>query len=226
MNDATTTEVGHATASRSSRDERRLAVLRSQAVNEGPRSASRAAWAWLSEFQDPAQHARLGVIFALGTAPACPDGDCEGQVLGLYGDAWLHIVDQLVRAGQLLGGIGWTGKTFDAPSGRGYNRLTASARVPMGLAMPTYRFRRMGRELIGFDFEHRIDQSPFAPHGQVRAITYDLPEFKSPLVMPNIRDEIVELVPGVYLGRVLHRHHGSWRLVGYFALRGQSGAGA
>jgi hypothetical protein len=39
-------------------------------------------------------------------------------------------------------------------------------------------------------------------------------------VIKRIRDELVEIVPGANLGKVLWRHgDGSYTLIGYFALR-------
>ncbi|MFA9272733.1 MAG: hypothetical protein ACEQSX_18685 [Baekduiaceae bacterium] len=130
---------------------------------------------------------------------------------------WLY---RSVRLGRLLGGIGWTGKSFDAASGTGFNRLTRTSRFPMFLAMPRYRFEVRNGELIGFRFDHRIEPSPLTPQLQVRAVTYDNPAYGNPLVLPRTRDELVELVPGCMLGRALLRPEGgAWGIVAYFALR-------
>lgn len=209
-------------ARRSSTDHERLTRLRALAVDDAPRAASE-AWAWLVELQAPAEHARLPWLFAQGTAPDGPDGDCEGIVMNLYGEPWLVGMDRLVRLGQWLGGIGWTGKTFDAAAGTGFNRLTSSSRIAALVAMPTYAFTRRGDELLGFRFDHAIEPSPIAPHARVRAIRYDAPEYENPLVLPRTRDELVEIVPGVYLGRALLRGRYDFQVVGYFGLRGPRG---
>ncbi len=199
-------------------DARRLEALRDRAKKD-PTGARDAAWDWLAEFQALGTHDRLPALFAHGTAPKAPDGDCEGMVLGLYGARWLDGVDRLVRIGRFLGGIGWTGKSFDPQTGRGYNRLTASSRLPMFLAMPTYRFETKNGELLGFRFDHRVEASPLSPDQQVLAVVYARPEYGNPLVLPSTRDELVELVPSVYLGRALLCEGDRWRVVGYFALR-------
>ena len=36
---------------------------------------------------------------------------------------------------------------------------------------------------------------------------------------PKVRDEIVEMVPDVFLGRVLYKVKHGWDIVGYFAIR-------
>ncbi|MDF1820191.1 MAG: hypothetical protein P1U64_01370 [Alcanivoracaceae bacterium] len=188
-----------------------------------PAQARLAAWDWLQELQPTGEHHRLPTLFARGTAPEGPHGDCEGIVMNLYGSLWLTGLDRLVRLGQLLGGIGWAGKTFDDENGTGYNRLTRSTRIPAFLTMPTYRFRRVKGELIGFDFYHALEPSPLPPHQEVRAIKYDAPAHNNPLVLPRTRDELVQIIPGIYLGRATLRSGNSWKVVGYFGLRAPRG---
>lgn len=197
---------------------RKLERLRRE-ISTSPASAKAEAWAWLCSFKTLDRHHDLGWVFAQGTAPESPNGDCEGEVLGLYGASWLDAVDRLVRVGRLLGGIGWAGKTFNPKTGTGYNRVTKGSRIPMLLVMPKYKFQKVNNELIGFHFEHSLDYSPIAPDQQVRSIVYGNPKFKNPIVLPDTRDELVEIVKDVYLGRALYNFNGEWRVVGYFALR-------
>lgn len=181
--------------------------------------AKQQAWAWLRELQLQGEHHRLPWLFSQGTAPQSPHGDCEGIVMNLYGSVWLSGLDRLVRLGQALGGIGWTGKSFDSVKGTGYNRLTSSSRVPALIATPSYKYKTINGELTGFHFFHDIEASPLPPHALVRAIKYDSPAHANPLVLPRTRDELVEIVPNVYLGRALLRDNSEWRVVGYFGLR-------
>jgi hypothetical protein len=182
-------------------------------------SAQEQAWNWLCSFKTLDTHHDLGWLFAEGTAPKSPVGDCQGEVLGLFGALWLDSVDRLVRVGRLLGGIGWTGKTFDPASGTGYNRLSPGSFIPMKLVMPKYRFKKVNGEYIGFHFDHKLDYSPLSPEQQVRSISYANPNYKNPIVLPDTRDELVEILPDVYLGRALYKEDGQWRVVGFFALR-------
>lgn len=199
-------------------DAERLEALRQMAATR-PDLAGDLVWEWLHRFRDLATHPRLGALFTAGTLPSSLEGDCRGIVLGLYGATWLDGVDRLVRVGQRLRGTGWTGKSFDESTGRGFNRLTKSSIVPMFLAMPLYRFTERRGELIGFHFEHRDEPGALDPTQQVRAITYDGPGLDNPLVLPRTRDEVVELVPNVFLGRALLREGTRHHLVGYFAMR-------
>ncbi len=203
-------------------DPERLQRLRALAEHR-PAQAKQQAWEWLKELQAPSQHYRLAWLFSQGTAPESPDGDCEGIVMNLFGSFWLAGLDRLVRLGQLLGGIGWTGKSFDAKAGTGYNRLTSSSRIAALLVMPHYPLTRVNDELIGFHFYHSLESSPLPPHAVVRSIKYDAPEHTNPLVMPRTLDELVEIVPGICLGRALIRSPRDWRVVGYFGLRQPSG---
>lgn len=198
-------------------DTERLLRLQALAAKH-PGQAKQMAWDWLRELQKPSEHHRLSWLFGQGTAPEAPAGDCEGIVMNLYGAPWLTAMDRLVRLGQRLGGIGWTGKTFKQ-DGTGYNRLTPGTRIAAMLVMPRYPFTTINGELTGFHFFHAIEPSPLPPHAQVRAIKYDAPIHANPLVLPRTRDELVEIVPNIYLGRALIRNAHDWRVVGYFGLR-------
>lgn len=226
----TTTTQGEKTAARAAsdtgtrEDRERWESLKALAARD-PAAAKRRAFEWLRELDSPRHRDTLGFLFAQGTAPESPDGDCEGIVMYLEGAPWLAVVDQAVRLGRLLGGIGWTGKSFDGARGTGWNRLTLTTWPVALVVMPTYRFERRGSELLGFHFHHVIETSPVAPHGEVRSIRYDAPEHDNPLVLPRTRDELVELVPGVYLGRALLRTGDRFEIVGYFGLRHPSRGG-
>ena len=183
-----------------------------------PSKAKALAWELFQELQKPAQQYRLAGEFAEGSAPESPDGDCEGINMNLYGNPVLRGLDYLIRLGRMLGGMGWAGKTFNT-DGTGYNRLTGSTKIAAMAVMPHYKLRKINGELIGFDFYHCIDNSPVAPNIPVRSLNYASPEHNNPLILPKTRDEIVEIVPDVFLGRVLIRDDFGWNLSGYFGLR-------
>ncbi len=119
----------------------------------------------------------------------------------------------------------WRGKTFDAAGGTGYNRLAPIARFAMPLLAPLYRgLREFRGEIVGFDFNHRIDTAVVEPKIQVRALDYSVPQYRNPSVrtfpIKRTRDEIVELLPGLYLGRaLLTMPDGEIRNIAWFALR-------
>jgi hypothetical protein len=114
----------------------------------------------------------------------------------------------------------WLGKRFDAAAGRGDNVLTQSARWPAKLFWPLYRTRPLGGDRSAFDFETRVEASEDDPAVEVLVIDYVVVDSNPGFLIKRIRDELVEIVPGANLGKVLWRHgDGSYALIGYFALR-------
>jgi hypothetical protein len=117
----------------------------------------------------------------------------------------------------------WRGKTFGPETG--HNRLSPLAKYTLRAVAPRYRgMRRIGAEVAGFAFTHRIDTAAAAPFNQVRALDYSPAHYRNPSVrtfpIKRTRDEIVELLPGLYLGRaLLTLPSGEVRLIAYFALR-------
>lgn len=162
----------------------------------------------------------LAALFAAGTAPRL-HGDYEGIVVGkLFGIPALTLLNPVVAIEP-----GWVGKSFDAATGTGANRLNRIAYLALRAAVPGYRgWVRTGSVYRGFRFTHRVEKAILAPHNQVVAVTYTDPALGNPgsSVVPieRVRDEIVELVPGVYLGRAqMISAEGVARAAGYFAMR-------
>ena len=56
------------------------------------------------------------------------------------------------------------------------------------------------------------------PDRETLKIDYDYDE-NPRLLIRDILDELVQIVPGAYLGKVLLRRKETWRLLGYFALQ-------
>ena len=76
----------------------------------------------------------------------------------------------------------------------------------------------------GYGFTHKLDTAAAEPFNEVRALDYSPAEYRNPSVrtfpIKRTRDEIVELVPRLYLGRaLLTMPDGEVRLIAYFALR-------
>lgn len=197
-----------------------LSELRDLAA-ERPAVARRLAWAYLRELGDHARLDQLAELFARGDPPEGPHGAMEGMIVGkLFGIPEAHLANPLMRIDPT-----WRGKTFDAETGTGFNRLSPIAKYALRAVVPHYSgMRRVGAEVHGFGFDHRIDTAVVAPFNQVRALDYSPAQYRNPSVrtfpIKRTRDEIVELTPGVYLGRaVLSMPDGELRLIAYFALR-------
>jgi hypothetical protein len=73
--------------------------------------------------------------------------------------------------------------------------------------------------LTAFEFRTRTEPGAVDPDTQVLVIDYAVVDC-NPALVRRIRDELVELVPGSWLGKVLWRHRdGRHGLLAYFALR-------
>ena len=193
-----------------------------------PALARRHGWDYLRELGDQARHDQLNLLFSQGTPPEMLDGDMEGLIVGkLFNVAEAHLANPLMKIDPT-----WRGKTFDAASGTGFNRLALISRVVMPVIAPGYRgLRRLGSEMVGFHFDHRIETAAVAPFVRVRALDYGVEKYRNPSVrtfpIKRTRDEIVEIIPGLHLGRaLLTMPDGEVRLVAYFALRDFSDEGA
>lgn len=178
-------------------------------------------WDYLRELGTTRNHQQLEALFARGWPPEGPDGALEGLIVGpLFNVPEAYLANPLMKIDPT-----WRGKTFDAAAGTGYNRLAPIARLAMPFIAPGYRgLRSLNGEVVGFHFNHKIDTALVEPKIQVRALDYGVPEYRNPSVrtfpIKRTRDEIVELLSGLYLGRaLLTMPNGEIRTVAWFALR-------
>lgn len=198
----------------------RLRELREQAAGDSA-AAARAAWHWLDELSDLAGSDRdaaeqaLNTLFASGTPPKSIDGPTEGI---LVAPLVQPIVDKLLQAITSIW-MPWQGKSFDADSDSGQNRLAGTARWPAKLLWPLYGTKEGPDGRMAFDFETRLEPGVHDPGTDVLVIDYAPVESNPGLVIKSIRDELVELVPGAYLGKIMYRTGGTYTNIGFFALR-------
>lgn len=201
----------------------RLAELRELAVTD-PAGAQVATWVWIKELGARKASDELGELYKLGTPPRDLDGPTEGilvtpliqgavdRVLGTITGAWMP----------------WLGKAFDSEANRGYNRLAPSARWPAKLLWPLYGTKEEPGARAAFDFETAIEPGKADPDVQVLKIDYGPVESNPRLIIRSIRDELVQLVPDTYLGKILWRSDDDgeerYSCIGYFALRQPAGA--
>lgn len=190
-------------------------------AQSAPHRARIEGWRYLQELSAQDRRDQIGALFAAGTRPEHLDGAYEGLIVGK-----LFNVPEAVLANPLLAiNPTWRGKTFEAESGTGFNRLIPLARYAMRVIAPLYRgLRRVGPEMVGFDFRYGAGVGLVAPSIPVIALDYSVEEYHNPSVrtfpIKRTRDEIVELLPGLYLGRALLTiHSGEIRTIAHFALR-------
>ncbi len=198
-------------------------VMRLRELSEGDPAAARDdAWAWFVEAGKRIQTSRraaleeLGELFRTGRPSREIDGETRGTLVGFT------VTPALDRTLAMLstGWLPWAGKRFNSASSTGDNLLLRSARVPSKVMWPTYRMRDAGSRLAGFDFETRVERGALDTDRDVLVIDYKNID-SNPFLIRKIRDELVEVVPGAHLGKMLWRHGSGERhsLLAYFALR-------
>ncbi|HYU61268.1 MAG TPA: hypothetical protein VEK39_10950 [Solirubrobacterales bacterium] len=199
----------------------RLADLRQQA-HTSPAVAADATWEWFEELGDEARHDRdagaekLNELFRLGSPPTGIDGQTEGILV-------TPLIQPVVdRALNVLTGawMPWLGKRFNSAESMGDNTLAGSARWPAKLFWPLYGTKPYGSNRSAFDFETRVEPGKNDPDVDVLVIDYHPVTTNPRFLIRQIRDELVEIVPGANLGKILWRSGDeSYALIGFFALR-------
>lgn len=198
----------------------RITELRARA-SSGDESAAADAWALLEELEQLATTYRdagvtaLDAVFAGGTVPTDLDGPMSGTVL-------VPLVQPLIDwATRAVGSIWmpWHGMHFDRENGRGTNTIGDHARWPAKLLWPRYRTEDTDDGRHAFEFVTHVEPSIDDPDLDVLALDFGSVDANPSLLVKHLRDEIVQVVPGVYLGKVLHRHGDEFATVGYIALR-------
>jgi hypothetical protein len=194
---------------------KRLEDIRTLAASE-PGHARDSAWLWIRELGESRSSDELNRLFELGRTPPALDGPTDGILVMLQIAPGLDQTLGLISSIQMP----WLGKRFDARAGRGDNRMTGSSRLIAKLLWPRYGMKSTEEGNAAFDFVTRVEAGKEDPETEVLVIDYDPVEDNPDHLIRKIRDELVEVVPGAYLGKVLHRgSSGGYRNLGFFALR-------
>jgi hypothetical protein len=193
----------------------RLAELRDQAKKD-PEGAQEATWSWFKELGKHRAEAELNELFSLGKAPKGLDGPTDGILVVPFIQGVLDRGIRLITAGWMP----WNGKRFFAKEKRGDNLLAGSARWPAKLIWPRYETKSAPKGRAAFDFNTYVEAGKHDPDTDVLVIDYAPVEENPKLLIRSIRDELVEIVPGANLGKILFQNSdGSYRNLGFFALR-------
>jgi hypothetical protein len=187
-------------------------------ATEAPPRSEEAERTWLSLRDLGKREAfdELNSIFSRGEAPRDLDGPTDGMLvvpsLGRVRTPFVKAIGRLWMP--------WLGKRFFAGQGRGDNRFLSSVRIPARLLWPGYSTRPNGDERTAFDFVTRVEYGGLDPETQVLVIDYAPIEENPDRLIRRIRDEVVEVAPGVFLGKILFREKaGGYSSLGFFALR-------
>lgn len=200
----------------------RVAKLRERS-RQDPRGAREEAWSWIEELGERARSNREGALQDLQAIFLCgrPAEGIEGQTEGVLVTWTMHpLADRLI--GTLTDSwMPWLGKKFDRERRRGINTLTDSARWPAKLLWPSYSTdpSELGRSAFGF--ETYVEAGRLDPSVDVLVIDYAKVESNPALLIRQIRDELVQIVPGANLGKMLVNVPGRSEPVPalYFALK-------
>jgi hypothetical protein len=159
---------------------------------------------------------RFDELFRTGAAPdPVPDGFLPGRLLGM--SIWAPVDGLVARVASVY--MPWQGKTLSAASSTGINEFTKNGRIPLKALFPRYSPENEGPEgFQAFPFRTRIGPGALDPEVTVFKIDYDF-EANPAFIIRRILDELVQIQPGVYLGKVLMRVGGRFRPIGFFSLR-------
>jgi hypothetical protein len=206
----------------------RVAELRTKAGTD-PGGAREEAWAWIEDLGQRARenrkdaHEELQQLFLTGE----PADDIKGQTEGILVTWTLHpLADRVL--GTITGSwMPWLGKAFTPETETGVNTLTKSARLPSKLLWPLYSMRDSPLGHSAFDFKTYVEAGKLDPSVDVLVIDYESVPENPALLIRAIRDELVRIVPGANLGKMLVKVPRRKDLFPacYFALKSELGEG-
>lgn len=162
--------------------------MASVAVPTTPAAEADAAWARLAALGSRARTDRAGALaeldelFCAGRASGGIDGATRGRFVAFA----LHPVLDRAAAAVARRAMPWSGKRFDAAAARGENLL-------------------LGGRLSGFGFQTRVEPGALHPDLEVAVIDYAAVPSNRWFGLHRVRDELVEVAPGVHLGQALWR---------------------
>lgn len=210
-----------AQAERASAVEAKLNELRELAV-EDPQAAQDQAWEWIAETGKRIQSdrtaatAELYELFRLGSPAVGIHGQTEGMLVGFVAQP---ILDRFFAEVTRLW-MPWVGKKFDAESNEGINTLEQSAKLPARILWPFYGMGDSPAGATAFNFTTYTEPGALDADREVLVIDYESVEDNPGLIIKSIRDELVGLVAGVHLGKMLWlRADKKPVLLAYFALK-------
>jgi hypothetical protein len=207
MADATRTPTrspnGHATLRRG-RVAERVTRLREQAQGD-PRGAREEAGGWTRELGRRVVGERAGALTDLQELFLCgqPSEGISGQTKGILVTWTTHpLVDKLI--GSITNAwMPWLGKKFDPDAKRGEDTLSSSARWPAKLLWPLYSTGESPLGRNAFEFQTYVQAGRLDPAIDVLVIDYESVSANPLLLIRQIRDELVQIVPGAHLGKLL-----------------------
>ena len=158
----------------------------------------------------------LDDLFRAGTVPPALDGRYDGELIAFdLAPGLTPLLESLARSW-----MPWKGKTFEARQSTGDNVFERASWTLAHILWPFYRgYVDVGSETFrAFSFRTYSGSGKTPSDPQVLKIDYDRPD-NPPLSIRRVLDELVEIEPGVYLGKAHLRWWGRWQRVAFFLLR-------
>jgi hypothetical protein len=183
-----------------------VAAWRAQATTH-PVDAAHAAWSRIVELQELGRSDRkqaaalLDALFRAGSPARGLDGPTDGILVLTTTTA---LTDAAFKALTSVW-MPWEGKRFDADAQTGDNRMTDEATVVSKVLWPLYSMKDTPAGKTAFDFTTYVEPGEDDPDIEVMVIDYADIKDNPRLLIRSIRDELVELVDGAYLGKILYR---------------------
>jgi hypothetical protein len=182
----------------------RIAHLRDHASTD-PQGARDEAWRWIEELGRRAVNDRepaLGELQQMFLAGEPAEG-IDGQTEGILVTWTMHPVADKVIGSVTNAWMPWLGKKFYPQENRGENTLTRSARWPAKILWPLYSTGTSPLGRTAFDFTTYVEAGKLDPSVNVLVIDYASVSSNPRLLIRQIRDELVQIVPGANLGKML-----------------------
>jgi hypothetical protein len=182
----------------------RVAKLRTLARTD-PQGAREEAWAWIEDLGQKARenrgeaHEELQQLFLCGQ----PADDVRGQTEGILVTWTMHPLADKVIGTLTNNWMPWLGKAFMPDEEKGINTLTRSAKLPAKLLWPLYAMRDSPLGHSAFDFKTYVEPGKLDPSVEVLVIDYESVPENPVVLIRQIRDELVRIVPGANLGKML-----------------------
>ena len=153
--------------------------------------------------------ARLNGLFRGVSAPdSAPQGFLRGRILTAVVDPYGMFIGEVCRF--------WRGKRFQP--GAGTNLVSPGGRPLLWALAPSQPLEpTLEGNLEGFPFEIRRGKGAVDPDVEVMALTYGISS-NSSLLLRRLRDELVRIEDGLYLGKILYRVGEAYRPLGFFSL--------
>jgi hypothetical protein len=162
--------------------------------------------------------ARLDEMFRAGSAPdPAPDGFLPGRALATSIWGPFDTFAQWLAARWMP----WQGKIFDTREQSGVNRFVQApaSRLALKTVFPGYTPEKTTEDHIeAFPFRTRVAPGEVDREVAVLKIDYDF-EANPNFLIRRILDELVQIAPGRYLGKILFRASARFHPIGFFSLR-------